>query len=929
MVRPVAALLLALGPLFVATVSAGSSAWHEGFDGEQPSWQQAGGDARWEIRAHRRVQRAGRTGEACEFIQVFCSGGTRAYVAHAIGRARVIDELVPSLWVKADRAGIELLVRAVLPRSRDPRTGRPLTVLIPAARYSAVGRWQQLRIEGLPRRLRHQVYVLRSRLGPWVDDREAYVDQIVLDVCAGRGVTSVWIDDLQIAGYVPAAGGAASPATVPPIQAGRDHLQLVGGHGAWHGRRLAESGSHSDGSRVALVGSVLVCDQRPMFPRIIQWNGESLAGLAELGFNAIWVTRLPSPQRLEEARELGLWIVCPPPRPPSPALSGDSGASLAPLGPIYDRILAWDMGSRLTAEHLPEVRRWAEMVKVADRQGARPLICQPAGQWRAYSRLADQTTIMLIGRPVLGTAVEWDTYRFWLAQRAQLARPGTPFWATVDTQLAPEVVQQLRALGPNRPVPQSFSAAHIRLAAYTAAASGARGLVFQSRSSLEGDDSHCQRRRLALELVNLELELIEPWLASGQWETWVASNQQGVRAAVLRGPRSRVLIPLCLGQASQCAPSAAQSGPVSFLVPGVPEDYRAYLVRPGGLRPLRRSRQTGGVRVSLEASPLGWYILMTGDPLVTARVGRAVAAVGRRAAELTRQLAEWELQEARRVITSLSAGDRRAADQFNSVTKLLQWSDGAMAARDFKVGWLEAERAIEWLLLWKRSHWERVVGPLGSPVASPAGGCFATLPWQELLVAALGSQRLGPNRLAGGDFEDVQLLLQSGWDYFPNLQPGLSAAADLAQEAAYSGRYGLRLVAEATGEDGSPPLESPPAWISSPAVPVEAGSIVVVRGWARVRLPAGAVDGLEIVDSLGGQPLALRLSGTDGWRPFTFYRPVPRSGAFRLDFVLAGLGEAWIDDVSVHLLEPPAIRSAARGVPSPPCRLPPTGSKPY
>ena len=43
---------------------------------------------------------------------------------------------------------------------------------------------------------------MRSQLGTDIDGREAYIQRVLLNVYGGPGVTNVWIDDLEIAGYV-------------------------------------------------------------------------------------------------------------------------------------------------------------------------------------------------------------------------------------------------------------------------------------------------------------------------------------------------------------------------------------------------------------------------------------------------------------------------------------------------------------------------------------------------------------------------------------------------------------------------------------------------------------------------------------------------------------------------------------------------------
>ena len=141
-------------------------AWREDFEGPQPSWQH--GEADLEFRLERKERIAGRC--ACrpaesELIQISGSLGTYAYFTHDVPAGRIVAELTPSVWIKANRPGIQILARVVLPQSIDPRTGRPIATLVRGTSYSSVGSWQQLRIVDIPQLLSRQVRVLRRKSG--------------------------------------------------------------------------------------------------------------------------------------------------------------------------------------------------------------------------------------------------------------------------------------------------------------------------------------------------------------------------------------------------------------------------------------------------------------------------------------------------------------------------------------------------------------------------------------------------------------------------------------------------------------------------------------------------------------------------------------------------------------------------------------------
>ena len=88
---------------------------------------------------------------------------------------------------------------------------------------------------------------------------------------------------------------------------------------------------------------------------------------------------------------------------------------------------------------------------------------------------------------------------------------------------------------------------------------------------------------------------------------------------------------------------------------------------------------------------------------------------------------------------------------------------------------------------------------------------------------------------------------------------------------------------------------------------VQAGQIVCIHGWVQVPNDITAsTDGLLVVDSLSGEALADRIGKTKGWRQFALYRVAPQSGPMCVTFALSGIGEAWLDDVAIQVLDPPA-----------------------
>jgi hypothetical protein len=893
-----AAMLLALGAVAAIAYAQPAPAWHEGFEGPEPSWRDAGGDARYRVVEHRRLQGDAHTGSGCEWLQVEADGGTNVYFAHEVGRPRVIDDLVPSVWIKSDRPGVQLAARIVLPRTIDPGTGRPVTTIISGSSYTDAGRWQQLRIEHVPHLLTRQVHLLRMQLGPQVDDREAFVDVLLLNVYGGPGTTSVRIDDLELVGYVASQPGQSSAA---PDGTSSAPLTSNAAVGRLVPVRLPPVDDAGPAPRhvVKLVGSVLLVDGRPMFPRIIQHRGEPLDVLKKTGFNAVWLQRLPAPEVLEEADRLGLWLICPPPRPAGDRPVADGQSSLAEFGPQFDCVLAWDLGGDLTEAELASTQQWAEQVRAADRRGNRPLVCRPRTDLRGYSRPAN---LLLIDRRPLGTSLELADYATWVRRQPLLASLGTPVWTTVQTQPSEAMREQLLTLEPGAAPPLSVSPEQIRLLAYTAVAAGSRGLLFASDSPLDASDPDTRQRAMTLELLNLELDLLEPWAAAGSFVAPAEASVHEVSGAVLRTEHSRLLLPLWSGPGSQFVPSQSAANALSLVAPGVPEASDAYELTPHGVQTLRHLRVAGGVRITLPEFGLTAQVLLAHDPLIVDAVNRRAAQIGRRAAELQRNLAVHKLNTVQAIAGQLASRTpiRGSARLFDKSREFLQLCDGQLASGDAAGAALNAQRATRPLRMIERAYWDAAVKELASPVTSPAAVSFDTLPCHWRLIDRLRARPLGPNRLEGGDFEDVGTMYRAGWRYILHAAPAVQAAV----EAAHSGRRGLRL-AIAPLDPKNPPavIESPPILFVSPAVQVEAGQIVYIHGWVQVPAPiTGSTDGLLVVDSLSGECLADRIGPTKGWRQFALYRVAPRSGPMCVTFALSGMGEAWLDDVEIQVI---------------------------
>lgn len=877
------AMLLMLG-LSIASAARAEPNFRDDFEGPATAWTNPVGNVHFEVRRHARVQDGAHWGQAAELISLMAGNGTYLHWSYDVGRARVIDELQPSVWIKSDRPGIQLFARIVLPRTIDPRTGQAATVIVPGHAYSQVGTWQQLRCEPIPQLVERQARMLRVELQTEVDTREAYLDRLLLNVYGGLGETNVWIDDLEIEGYV-------RPSVV---QAGY--------------RAVAAAAPASEATprpSVRLSGSILLVDEQPMFPRIVPYQGESLAFLARLGFNTVQLNGLPTPELLQEATQTGMWLICPPPIGPTGNID-ELGTAKTLIGPAYDRVLMWHLGDRLTSLELERTQQWAESIRLADRDYARPLVCGAETDLRAYSRCVD---VLIISRAPLATSLELPDYGVWLRERPRLARPGTPIWTTVQTEPSPELAEQTQWLTAGSILPRP-TAAQIRLLTYTALSAGARGLIFQSTQRLDGGERSERARASFLELLNLELQLLEPWTASGHRASLIAGSEPEVQGVVLQTKRARLLLPMWVGRGSQVVPGQSAGSGVSFIVPGVPESHRAFELTPAGLTLLRdKKRVAGGIRVTLDEFGLTGMVLLTEDAQIQGHIQRQLQMMAPRAAELRHELAESEALATNDISYRLSSqgqSQHDADDLLGVAGRHLQTANQSLVAGNPAAAYLEVSRAERALRMVQHKYWTTALEPFGSPVTSPLTLGFATIPRHWNLVANLNAASFGDNRLRGGEFERLDTLRVSGWSNFQHVQRGVEAAAELSPQTAHGGQFCLRLAVTPVDQQSPGLLETAPIWVVTPPIEFEPGQLVRIHG--RVRVPkaiTSSVDGLLIIDSWGGESMAERIGATKGWQEFTLLRVAPQNKPLTVTFALTGLGEALLDDIAVEpLLRP-------------------------
>lgn len=846
----------------------------DNLDGQTPKLRPPTAESGFRVGPRSIDRRTFRYGNGAERVLVRGPAGQTAEIVYNLQPAPVIPELRIAVDLVTNRPGIRLAARVVLPRSLNPSTGQPFELLVRGVQLGAGRNWEQLTLDNLPQHLANHARVARAQHRIALDERGAYVSQIVFLAPGGTGNTELLVDRVQVFGVVSARPqlADASPVSRATFQA--------------PGRPSLASATNPITQPVQRSAGV---------PRIVEWRGEPFEFLQKLGFDCLSMERLPTADELKQLQRLGLTVFCPPPSPdelPDKAITAAHAA-----------VLAWNLGDQRSTADLAQVERWEQLVSRHDPVESRPTVLAPQLNTLESSRIAN---VLLVGRAVVGTNLTIREHTAWLAQRQRLARPGTSTWTKIETQPSRRHRLQIAALG--TVTTQSTASSYAQLTALTSAAFGikTRGIYFESQEPLDDKGPTTRQRALAMELTNLRVQLVEPWLLAGKEVSSARSTQPQLSAMIMQAERSHLLVPVWWQQDLQSAIHPRSAGPLSFVVPGVAESSEAFLVTPGGIQRVRHRRVTGGVRVSLEELPLDGFLLLSDDQRAIAQITRYVRRIAPRAAKLRRELVAVKLQAASSLVTrmgSLSSSPTSAQAMLQQAEAELSACDRQLQAGNYQQAYLQAD-ALELALDRLADEIFSKSGVNRSLAAESLQHASISLPDRVQLQRQLARAPLSTNLLRGGGFEDLNALLEYGWRHKQLSLDGITTSVRLSPDSPHSGSYCLELDARAL--DASAPMTivpTAPVWISSHPLLVSKGDLLEITGLVRLPEPLiGTVDGLQIIDTIGGTEMALRIQDAPAWQPFRIVRAATSDTPVSVTIALTGLGKAHIDDVAVRVV---------------------------
>lgn len=956
---------LVLSVLLLAPTRLLAQSHTDNFDGPEPSWRlivSAG-----ETDAERHVRRPNGYQGSHESVRVIAQReGAPFRMELPVPPSRPLDELEAGLWVRSNHRGLRLCLRLVFVGVNDPATGGPLRATVRGEEYRDIGRWQELHCRTSDRAVNEVLRAVRARFKGQSDASPINASQIVVDrvfVTAEElpvGITEIGVDELTY-------GPIVRPEVVPVDNEEFTQVPKAVGSGIATGDERLLVEFQLDRLRV---------DRRPLVPRMIPYHREQPEAIAETGVNIAWIPDLHDNRLISRLRQQRVWTAATPPHP-----RGSEGqtlqptaASLIPFNTSTSSIVMWMMGARVNPSVEPSFFSWIDQVRDADQQYRRPIAADVVDDERAFSR---QLSMLGLSRHVLNSTLTLRDHRDWLEAHRASARPG----AFTFTWLQAEPPASLTTLPAFADVPVRdrgdlqvgpvIEPEQYRLQVYSALAAGCRGLGYWTTTPLDDNSALARERRFALTQLNLELWLIEPWLAASNAEspatvtikspaktptqhgpTGFGINgpsqtereaiararesasqaerrlQQELSAAVLRADGGVFLIPTWFDEFGQFVPGQMAANNAVVQAPPGHAAAAAWEISTTAVHSLDSKPAAGGRMVMLPRLDQTAIILVTSDENLVRQLRERMEQTREPSARASVELANLKLERTRHVDQQLwerGIAQPDGPQQLARATTLLSDARTAVQRKDWHQARERANEVMQLTRILQRAHWEQLTARCASPVSSPYAVCFNTLPAHVDLLRRLNrgpdgeGASSGTNLIKGGDFESASLVA-TGWKHSQETSDNVRASAELFPSG-YNSRYCLRLLAYREGPENAAPVARPPVTVSSPPIPVTAGQIVTITG--QIQLPNGVgnnIDGFMIYDSLLGRDAAIRWRKKQDWQRFELIREVREDQDLVVHFELHGLGEVQIDNFRVLTSTPNLLQTVSGQTTSSPIR---------
>ena len=838
------------------------------------------------------------------------------------------NDFAASINVVASTAGVRPGLIILLPQQIDPRTGQPLQTIIRGDTLRDVDVAKTLVVKATKQAIDAQLRSLRAELHqPDINAQGVIVIGLAVMLDAVPGEHFVEFGKVEYG---------------PVIAPDDETISLTAN--AFGARESVTPASRSYVPLDISLDSIQL-NHEPTILRMAPDHGESIELLHQLGVNTVWGPDFGAIERARELYESGFAVLATPPHPEfEPGGFSKVRQALPPLDQLCPNASGWYFGTRISREKLTHLLAWSREVRSGDRKFQRP---QLADLTEAEGAAAREIDLIGIGRHVIGRSESFGELRNLLFRRrrsgGQLAFPWT--WIQIEPSASQQAWRVAMKLDPTYVEPEQ-----IQHQVYAAISAGCKGIGFWKTAPLQPDNPRDQETAIAIELACLEIELLEPFLARGRLDghlsLQLASEKaaasepglgrkrpsglqsalgggnisasagtseapSGADAAVFTADRAMLILPMIWDESSQIVPGPMYERSIELTVAAT-ETASAYQISTTGIHYVPSDVRAGGLHVRIKDFDRSAAIVVSSDQDLFRRLEARVHDMAERVATQSTKLANLKYVRVLQVVEVLREEHTvpRGADALlSSARQTLDRAEYELSSRDFDAAAIRSNDCLRILRQVQQACWNDAIAELCAPAQSPHALSFTTLPqhWRLMHYVTQQSSRLSDNLLPSGDFENVRLFSEDGWQRDAAPDSPFFSTADLVNEPSTNNSV-LQLTAWQSRAGPTP--EATTLSLSTPRISVERGDVILVRGRLRKGRTASGASARPVLifDSELGPESGLRLKLTQDWQTFELIRPISAASEFRVSFALTGQAEIQLDDLEIQKLphvEPP------------------------
>ena len=830
----------------------------------------------WDSDAKAQLSKFRRTEPGLEIVEASFERGTKVYLTYAIEPCVIIEDLRASLRIISAQSGMRIGFRVVFPRSAHPATHDPITEVLLGTPNEGRGHWSNSTISAVPAQLGERVRYLRTKFGPGIDLQEPYIDAVILSVYSDPGTIKIKVDDLRIEGMV------------SPVSTVLQEKTMIGG--------LQNSATLPVQEQLRVLQATV--------PRWILHQGESLHYLKSLGFTAIITNNPNDPLVAEQALASRMAVIARPP-------------DLVPTEEFadnYRHVQGWILGMTLDRSNLDSSRNLASRLTRFPQSLARPIVGEAMEMFGQYSRMSDSLAVPLPLPTRIRSASE--AAQIMQTDLRPLAGRSSPLISIV-TQMPDEwFVQKAlanRALRFNASSTFDYDLLQVRLQFYRSMMQGARGFIFRSASPLDAGDLTSQKRGEGYASVNMEIELLMPWIQAGQstWRT-IQTDSSNHTATVLETPKSQLAIIVASGPMDQICSVAPAIERLKVTLPVSGQMRNVFRITHGELEPMRPEQTPGGWQVVIENPAMIEQIVSAVDAIPLTYLREKLAqpdlATGLVSSRIDMSAQSIELAQLSMNSQRVPMNDprweeiKRAESLQRSSMILLKRSNLPPAIKAADQALLIAQRVV-------RSSWDEATSQFGAFQSTPLLASPLSLPIHWEFIRLLAGRNAQNIPVPGIPFRDTAQLYESQWQVDRRLIENIQSDCFVGA----NGPDGLpTLVLTARPINGQPITSGyggAVMRVSSPPISAPAGAMIHVEGLVRIQSSLGETQsGLLVSDSLGGESLGQLISSADAsqyeWRRFDLIRFVTEERAMRIHFETRGEMKAEVSNITAKMIMP-------------------------